>query len=200
MQYFKKYAETHASEFDEIVRLLSFSNWEFLDIVTPLALANAGFYRLESHEIPDAVKCAFCHLVLINWKVTDVVIDEHRAKRANCQFIRNRASTTNVPIDPKLLFCHSYINSDNESTTHSYNNDNKTNSNNHAINYNRAMEENTRLKELRQCKVCLDKEMDTVFLPCGHFMCCTSCAAKINNCAVCRLLIRGTVNAFIPPV
>jgi len=59
------------------------------------------------------------------------------------------------------------------------------------------LEENRRLREARTCKVCMDREVNTVFLPCGHLVCCDTCSPALRNCAVCRALIRGTVKVFL---
>jgi len=59
------------------------------------------------------------------------------------------------------------------------------------------MEENRRLREARTCEVCMDSEVNTVFLPCGHLVCCDTCSPALRNCAVCRALIRGTVKVFL---
>jgi len=59
------------------------------------------------------------------------------------------------------------------------------------------LEENKRLREVRTCKVCMDSEVNTVFLPCGHLVCCDTCSPALRNCAVCRALIRGTVRVFL---
>jgi hypothetical protein len=59
------------------------------------------------------------------------------------------------------------------------------------------LEENRQLKEARMCKVCMDKDVDTVFLPCGHLVCCSNCSPALRNCAICRTLIRGTVKVFL---
>ena len=48
-------------------------------------------------------------------------------------------------------------------------------------------------KERYTCKVCLDAPMNTVFLPCGHFLTCKECADKLRDCSICRATIRGTV-------
>ena len=37
-------------------------------------------------------------------------------------------------------------------------------------------EENRRLKEERMCKICTDKEISIVLIPCGHFISCNHCA------------------------
>ncbi len=46
------------------------------------------------------------------------------------------------------------------------------------------------------CKICLDREIGVVFLPCGHQLACTQCAACITDCPICRKIIRGTVRTF----
>ena len=56
--------------------------------------------------------------------------------------------------------------------------------------------ENRRLKELHICRICMDLSIDTVFLPCGHLVCCSTCSHALRNCPICRSLIRGTVKAF----
>jgi len=38
----------------------------------------------------------------------------------------------------------------------------------------------------RECVVCLDRSVNTVFVPCGHTACCVKCAAQLDRCPVCR--------------
>jgi hypothetical protein len=59
------------------------------------------------------------------------------------------------------------------------------------------MEENRQLKEAKTCKICMDEEVNIVFLPCGHLACCNSCAPALRNCPICRALIRGTVRIYL---
>ena len=60
--------------------------------------------------------------------------------------------------------------------------------------------ENRRLKEARTCKVCMDNEVNTVFLPCGHFVCCAECAKQcakqLQKCPICCIYVSGTVRAL----
>lgn len=63
--------------------------------------------------------------------------------------------------------------------------------------YAQLKAENEELKSNRLCKICMTKEMDTVFLPCGHLMTCGECACKIKDCCMCRTFIRGTVKTFL---
>ena len=36
------------------------------------------------------------------------------------------------------------------------------------------------------CKVCFDRPIDVLFLPCKHLVCCQTCAAQSRICPVCR--------------
>ena len=42
------------------------------------------------------------------------------------------------------------------------------------------------VKESRLCKICLDREVSQVFLPCGHSICCNMCIIGIKICPICR--------------
>ncbi|MBN3311398.1 BIRC3 protein, partial [Atractosteus spatula] len=53
------------------------------------------------------------------------------------------------------------------------------------------------LQEERTCKVCMDKVVSIVFIPCGHLVVCTDCAASLRHCPICRAVIRGSVRAFM---
>uniref|UniRef100_A0A7N4NVF5 Baculoviral IAP repeat containing 2 n=1 Tax=Sarcophilus harrisii TaxID=9305 RepID=A0A7N4NVF5_SARHA len=48
-----------------------------------------------------------------------------------------------------------------------------------------------RLQEERTCKVCMDKEVSIVFIPCGHLVVCKECAPSLRKCPICRGIIKG---------
>lgn len=47
------------------------------------------------------------------------------------------------------------------------------------------------------CVVCMDSRRNTVFLECGHLVCCEGCAAPLNVCPICRADIVRKVHAFM---
>lgn len=59
------------------------------------------------------------------------------------------------------------------------------------------LEEIERLKDLQSCKICMDENVSIVFLPCGHMCACSQCADLVKTCPICRLPIKGRVNAFL---
>jgi hypothetical protein len=58
-------------------------------------------------------------------------------------------------------------------------------------------EQNNRLRDLTLCKICMDKEVTVVFLPCGHLVTCMDCASAMKDCPVCRKHVTGLVRAFM---
>ena len=35
-----------------------------------------------------------------------------------------------------------------------------------------------------ECKICMSRQLETVFLPCGHCMSCRGCASSLVHCPV----------------
>ncbi|XP_055869475.1 baculoviral IAP repeat-containing protein 3-like isoform X1 [Biomphalaria glabrata] len=58
-------------------------------------------------------------------------------------------------------------------------------------------EENTTLRNNLICKICMDKEVRIVFLPCGHLVSCQECSVAFVDCPICRSHIRAYVRASI---
>ena len=48
------------------------------------------------------------------------------------------------------------------------------------------------------CKICFSAVVGIIFLPCGHLVCCVSCASAMVDCPICRKTVNGTVQAFMP--
>ena len=61
----------------------------------------------------------------------------------------------------------------------------------------RLQETNRRLRQRQTCRLCRDRAVDTIFLPCGHLCTCESCAATIRACCLCHVVIRGTAHVYI---
>jgi len=48
----------------------------------------------------------------------------------------------------------------------------------------------------RTCKVCMQEEVDQVFIPCGHVICCKICITQLQTCPICRKAIDNTLLAY----
>ncbi|XP_063874241.1 baculoviral IAP repeat-containing protein 8-like [Scylla paramamosain] len=41
-------------------------------------------------------------------------------------------------------------------------------------------------KEVLVCRVCLDRPVAAVFMPCAHLSTCVTCSASLTTCPLCR--------------
>ena len=57
-------------------------------------------------------------------------------------------------------------------------------------------EKMTALQEKYACKICLNKDVETVFLPCGH-LACEICGHKVSDCHICRESIQKKPKIFM---
>ncbi|KAK1804880.1 hypothetical protein P4O66_019257 [Electrophorus voltai] len=58
-----------------------------------------------------------------------------------------------------------------------------------------------RLRKLREallCVLCCEAEIDAAFCPCGHAVCCQSCAAQLQSCPVCRSDVEHVQHIYLP--
>ena len=53
-----------------------------------------------------------------------------------------------------------------------------------------------RLEEKSMCKICLTKDVEMVFLPCGH-LACEFCGHRVSDCHICRKLIQKKHKIFL---
>ena len=57
-----------------------------------------------------------------------------------------------------------------------------------------------RQKTDNACKICCDREIDTVLVPCGHILACRVCATKIEQggiCPICKEYICMVVKTYV---
>lgn len=54
------------------------------------------------------------------------------------------------------------------------------------------------MEESLLCKVCLERNLQIVFFPCGHIVTCKKCAKQLKICCFCRQQIKNQRRIFIP--
>ncbi|XP_005995619.1 E3 ubiquitin-protein ligase XIAP isoform X2 [Latimeria chalumnae] len=54
-----------------------------------------------------------------------------------------------------------------------------------------------RLREEKICKICMDKNVSIVFIPCGHLVACKECAEVLNKCPICCAFVVQKVRAYL---
>lgn len=56
----------------------------------------------------------------------------------------------------------------------------------------------TRILDAMICRICMDSQIDTAFLPCAHVVACSTCAAKCDRCPLCRADITQAQKIYLP--
>ncbi|NWX13950.1 BIR7B protein, partial [Aegotheles bennettii] len=151
----------------EEMRLSTFQNWPQYTDMHPEQLARAGFFYTGQG---DVVRCFYCDGGVRNWSFGDDPWREHAKWYPGCDFLlrsRGREFVSSVQ--------DSFSSTSRMSTE----------------------EQLRRLQEERMCKVCMDRDVSVVFVPCGHLVACEECALNLRSCPICRSVIRGTVRTFM---
>ncbi|NWY55728.1 BIR7B protein, partial [Chionis minor] len=165
----------NAPEYPEMVteemRLTTFRTWPQYTDMHPEQLARAGFFYTGQD---DVVRCFYCDGGVRNWSYGDDPWREHAKWYPGCEFLlqsRGREFVSSV----QESFSSTLLSPSGMSTE----------------------EQLRRLQEERMCKVCMDRDVAVVFVPCGHLVACGDCALNLRLCPICRAVIRGSVRTFM---
>ncbi|NXR27806.1 BIR7B protein, partial [Cinclus mexicanus] len=168
----------------EEVRLSTFENWPQHSSMRPEQLARAGFFYTGRG---DVVRCFYCDGGVRSWSFGDDPWREHAKWYPECEFLlrsRGREFVSSVQatfsttlLAPLLFSFFFFFGKDGSQLS--------------------TEEQLRRLQEERMCKVCMDKDVSVVFVPCGHLVACAECALNLRLCPICRAVIQGSVRAFM---
>ncbi|NXF75252.1 BIR7B protein, partial [Sclerurus mexicanus] len=154
----------------EEMRLSTFQNWPQNSNIHPEQLARAGFFYTGRG---DVVRCFYCDGGVRSWSFGDDPWREHAKWYPGCEFLLQSKGREFVSIGDFFFF---FGKDESELSTE---------------------EQLRRLQEERMCKVCLDRDVSVVFVPCGHLVACGECALNLRLCPICRAVIQGSVRTFM---
>ncbi|NXL07537.1 BIR7B protein, partial [Mesembrinibis cayennensis] len=165
-------------EYPEMVtqemRLSTFQNWPQYTDMHPEQLARAGFFYTGQD---DVVRCFYCDGGVRNWSLGDDPWREHAKWYPGCEFLLRSRGREFVGSVQDLGFFFFFFGKDESQMS--------------------TEEQLRRLQEERMCKVCMDRDVSVVFVPCGHLVACGECALNLRSCPICRAVIRGSVRTFM---
>ncbi|KAM5219731.1 baculoviral IAP repeat-containing protein 7 isoform 2-T2 [Hipposideros larvatus] len=190
------------------LRLASFYDWPLTAVVRPELLAAAGFFHTGQQ---DKVRCFFCYGGLQSWEQGDDPWTEHAKWFPRCKFLLQTKGRDFV-CSVQESYCHLL------SSWGSWEEPEDTAPSNPSAPVHpgpelpmprretqlegarepaRDTEEQLRrLREERTCKVCLDRAVGIVFVPCGHLV-CAECAPNLQQCPICRAPVHSRVRTFL---
>lgn len=205
----------------EQTRLASFTGWPTQMKQKPDALAQSGFFYLGQG---DKVKCFYCGGILWDWDPSDEPNTEHAKWFPKCPWLslskgdafvekvqKDMMNMTMNPSQPEetavkvvedtqpKIVSGTQPSSSSTATgpasSKNYSTESHLNET-EKINLQEVIEENRRIKEEKQCKICMDADVSVVFFPCGHLACCPKCAVPLEICPICRKPIEKQVKIY----
>ncbi|XP_032951123.1 baculoviral IAP repeat-containing protein 7 isoform X2 [Rhinolophus ferrumequinum] len=198
------------------LRLASFCDWPLTAVVRAELLAAAGFFHTGQQ---DKVRCFFCYGGLQSWEQGDEPWAQHAKWFPRCEFLL-RTKGRDFVCSIQETYCHllgSWMFSDSFQDPWEEPGDTTPSTPSAPVHpgpelpmprretrseggrepgVRDAEEQLQRLREERTCKVCLDRTVCIVFVPCGHLV-CAECAPHLQQCPVCRAPIRSCVRTFL---
>uniref|UniRef100_H2ZML0 RING-type domain-containing protein n=1 Tax=Ciona savignyi TaxID=51511 RepID=H2ZML0_CIOSA len=118
-------------------------------------------------DVDASVRCWYCDVVVSDVSRQWSPWEEHAKQYPSCHFLlRNRG--------------HNFVEAALSSVT-----DNEPEP---ALSYE--------YQDEKRCKVCLDRDAEMVFIPCGHLSTCLICTQSLRQCPVCRMKINRSYRTF----
>ena len=213
---------------NELARLCTFLRWKHYHIMSPIKLAEAGWFFLGPG---DRVRCPFCKGCLEGWTPLDIPMMEHKKFFPWCPFVLQKLDEKSenteqqltlmdvmnsnpyhqaleIGINQNLLMmaAQRLINSCirlpslgnlmdmvvmlkiNQSAKEPscYTLEKSSIEYNKELTVSELQNQISKLDESRICKVCVEKTIDCVAIPCGHLVACSRCLTNLKNCPICR--------------
>ncbi|XP_050169621.1 baculoviral IAP repeat-containing protein 7 isoform X2 [Myiozetetes cayanensis] len=194
----------------EEMRLSTFQNWPQNSDIHPEQLARAGFFYTGRG---DVVRCFYCDGGVRSWSFGDDPWREHAKWYPECEFLlhskgREFVNSVQETFSTTVLAPrHSWDQTEQDSppsqdpvwreagtSREEMQSGQQKESDESQLS---TEEQLRRLQEERMCKVCLDRDVSVVFVPCGHLVACGECALNLRLCPICRAVIQGSVRTFM---
>lgn len=189
-------------------RIESYKDWPIAIKQKPKLLSEAGFFYTGKG---DKTVCFYCGGGLKNWEENDDPWEQHAKWFSSCgflilqkghKFIADVSNNSNPVINTSeaLAICGTSGERSSEvpSETVSIRENPSASSSSTFCEANLTCKaENNTPSEPTLCKICYNKEMGVVFLPCGHIVACVNCAPALTKCAVCCGKIEASCRVFL---
>lgn len=165
-------------------RLASFARWKYENCQSGEKLAECGFVNYGS-QLTDRVFCFYCDVDVFGWTSDCDPWEIHAKLSPSCGFLLlNKthafvvaAQTMKKRINPLLFSSAISVKNQLKYRPVSASLSSRVSSTNNNNNIT--------------CKICIDRPIQTLMLPCRHAAACIDCAILLGKCPICRCAIDG---------
>lgn len=189
-------------------RFESFATCQLLSDERRKELATAGYFYTHSY---DTVRCFYCESTLQHWRLCDDPWKQHAHDCPSCSYLlmfKGKKYVARVQKErPRGQLLHEKTASLTTTSapspavppaiaTTSTPPPPATKNDEAELLKKRLLQMQEEIKEQHVCKICLDKKINVMLLPCGHIAFCNDCASSLKLCALCRTRIEDTRKAY----
>lgn len=169
----------------EVARLNSFESWPKDMTQKPADMADAGFFYTKQN---DKVICYFCGGGVKDWTPGDIPWEEHARFFQSCPYVLIIKGEEYIHeiVNRKIKPSNQIKSSERCELSESVKN----------ICVEKP-EEKIKHHNLI-CKICLENDLNSVFIPCGHAVACGKCSMSLNNntCPICRKVYLKSIKIY----
>ena len=189
------------------VRLSTFTTnfWPHMDTFPPKIMAEAGFYFTGLEK--DLVMCFYCNLGVGSWipEIHDPWI-HHSLYSPRCPFLPLCKGVKYVEAIYNLDNSFRFINFTEKQVIAEMQRIKRMERCNTSaflfsdlhippivivVDTSDLEDQNKNLSDSFKCKMCMETEIQVLFLPCGHLISCGLCSVAVTKCPICRKMINA---------
>ncbi|XP_054890693.1 E3 ubiquitin-protein ligase XIAP [Poeciliopsis prolifica] len=145
-------------------------------------LARAGFYSTGEE---DKVLCFCCGGGLRGWQPDEDPWVEHAKEYPGCSFLLEEKG---------VAFVNNIQLKKHEQSSAATSHENGFSANEKDED---PMEKLMKLQREKQCKICMDRDICIVFIPCGHLVSCKQCSVSLVKCPICCGAITQKIKTYV---
>ncbi|XP_018407235.1 PREDICTED: baculoviral IAP repeat-containing protein 7-B-like [Cyphomyrmex costatus] len=181
-----------------VARLKSFANWPLTNIHNNIEkMAVAGLFYTGTY---DVVMCYQCGGGLLAWEPNYDPLIEHIKFYRYCPYVCLIHKSIPPPI--KLFeefqkLCEDVAKSFLNLTDLKVSVDNKSSYKNIVKRFLNLTKLKGSVDDKSFCKICFEKDLEVLFLPCRHLMACEKCAQNVTECSICQMVVKLALRVYI---
>ena len=103
-----------------------------------------------------------------------------------------------IPTPPSLILKHQLSSLDQQQQQQQQQHEEVKNSERNQNYYENKKEKEEENINNKQCKICENKPIEILYVPCFHMITCSSCAPTVISCPVCRTMISYIIKPILP--
>lgn len=184
-------AYTKYVQFDK--RLGTFAKWTKSQ--TPEALSQAGFFHTGKL---DQTICFYCGGGIFDWEAGDDPWEEHKKWFPQCNFLLlHLRGAKDATESAESSSREGGEKGDSAASVEEGSSSKGVRETTQLVPLDPNQSECVSAARVPTCKVCYEKEVAVVFIPCGHLATCVDCALSVDRCVICRQPLSATIKTFL---